>query len=99
MFGQAKCRHSKSPVLGSQCPSAARRLPLDAAVTSLGAMSMEERRTEWARRARFDEVRKDVTERVSHLVTTLPTDEADALIRRMTLVQLKYEVANHPHMS
>ena len=56
---------------------------------------MEERRTEWARRARFDEIRKDVAERIRHLVTTLPTEEADALIRRMTLVQLKYELADH----
>ncbi len=59
---------------------------------------MEERRTEWARRARFDEVRRDVTERVGHLVRALPTEEVDALIRRMTLVQLKYELADNARM-
>ena len=59
---------------------------------------MEERRTEWARRARFDEVKRDVTERISHLVDALPTGEVDALLRRMTLVQLKYEVADPPRM-
>jgi hypothetical protein len=60
---------------------------------------MNERRTEWARRARFDEIQRDVAERVRHLVTALPTEEVDALLRRMTLVQLKYEVADHPRMS
>ena len=60
---------------------------------------MAERRTEWARRARFDEIRNDVAERIGHLVTTLPTEEVDALIRRMTLVQLKYEAADHTRMS
>jgi hypothetical protein len=55
---------------------------------------MKERRTEWARRARFDEIRQDVAERVRHLVTALSAEEVDALIRRMTLVQLKYEVAD-----
>ena len=60
---------------------------------------MEERRTEWARRARFDEVRLDVAERIRHLVATLPADEVDALIRRMTLVQLKYEAAGHSRLS
>jgi hypothetical protein len=63
-------------------------------VTS-GARSMNERRTEWARRARFDEIRQDVAQRVRHLVTALSAEEVDALIRRMTLVQLKYECAEH----
>ena len=59
---------------------------------------MEERRSEWARRARFDEVKRDVAERISHLVSAMASDEADALIRRMTLVQLKYETVEHPRM-
>ncbi len=57
---------------------------------------MMERRTEWSRRARFDEVKKDVAERISHLLAAMPTDEVDALLRRMTLVQLKYEIADLP---
>ena len=60
---------------------------------------MHERRTEWARRARFDEVKRDVTERVSHLVASMPPGEVDALLRRMTLVQLKYELADHPNLN
>jgi hypothetical protein len=56
---------------------------------------MQERRTEWARRARFDEVRRDVAERISHLVQAMPNDEVETLLRRMTLVQMKYEVADH----
>jgi hypothetical protein len=58
---------------------------------------MEERRSEWARRARFDEIRQDLAERIRHLVPALSTEEVDALIRRMTLVQLKYEIADHSH--
>jgi hypothetical protein len=56
---------------------------------------MQERRTEWARRARFDEVRRDVAERIRHLVQAMPNDEVETLLRRMTLVQMKYEVADH----
>ena len=60
---------------------------------------MDERRTEWTRRARFDEVKRDVAERISHLVTSMPAAEVDALLRRMTLVQLKYELADPPHVN
>jgi hypothetical protein len=52
---------------------------------------MVERRTEWTRRARFDEVRRDLAERISRVVDPMPTAEFDALLRRMTLMQLKYE--------
>jgi hypothetical protein len=52
---------------------------------------MPERRTEWTRRARFDEVRRDLAERISRVLGPMPTAEFDALLRRMTLVQLKYE--------
>ena len=52
---------------------------------------MVERRTEWTRRARFDEVRRDLAERISRVLSPMPKAEFDALLRRMTLVQLKYE--------
>jgi len=55
---------------------------------------MVERRTEWTRRARFDEVRREVVERIGHVLRDMPMAEVDALIRRMTLVQLKYESAD-----
>jgi hypothetical protein len=57
---------------------------------------MIERRTEWARRVRFDEVRREVAERISRVTESMSTAEVDALIRRMTLVQLKYELSEHP---
>jgi hypothetical protein len=57
---------------------------------------MIERRTEWARRVRFDEVRRELTERISRVTESMSTAEVDALIRRMTLVQLKYELSEHP---
>ena len=60
---------------------------------------MEERRTEWARRARFEEIKRDVAERIGHLVAAFPAEELDALIRRMTLVQIKYESADHRRVS
>lgn len=53
---------------------------------------MVERRTEWTRRARFDEVRRDLAERISRVLGPMPTAEFDDLLRRMTLVQLKYEM-------
>jgi hypothetical protein len=59
-----------------------------------GARTVDERRTEWARRARFDEVRREVAERVGRICGEMPTVDVDALIRRMTLVQLKYELGD-----
>jgi hypothetical protein len=55
---------------------------------------MAERRVAWARRARFEEVRREVLERIGHVLRGMPTAEVDALIRRMTLVQLKYELSD-----
>jgi hypothetical protein len=60
---------------------------------------MKERRTEWARRARFDEIKRDVAGRISHLIASMPREEVDALLRRMTLVQLKYELAELPRLN
>jgi hypothetical protein len=57
---------------------------------------MQERRTDWARRVRFEEVRREVAERLAGVVPALPTAEVDALLRRMTLIQIKYEIADHP---
>jgi hypothetical protein len=73
-------------------------LPVVIPEDSPGATTMQERRTEWGRRARFDEVKRDVADRIRHLVDAMPTEEVDALLRRMTLVQLKYEVAEHPRI-
>jgi hypothetical protein len=56
---------------------------------------MEERRTEWARRARFEEIRQDVGERIRHLLPAFSSEDAEALLRRMTLLQLKYEGTDH----
>jgi hypothetical protein len=57
---------------------------------------MTERRTEWARRMRFDEVRREVAERISRVAGNMSATEVDQLIRRMTLVQLKYELVDQP---
>ncbi|MFN2565546.1 MAG: hypothetical protein ABR499_11140 [Gemmatimonadaceae bacterium] len=60
---------------------------------------MVERRTQWTRRARFEEIRREVVERIGHVLRGMPTAEVDALIRRMTLVQLKYEISDHSRAS
>ena len=60
---------------------------------------MGERRTQWALRARFDEVRQEVAARIGRVSGPLPAAEVEALIRRMTLVQLKYERADHAQLS
>ena len=60
---------------------------------------MGERRTAWTRRARFDEVQREVLARVGKVLRGMPTAEVDALIRRMTLVQLKYELSDDPRTS
>ena len=60
---------------------------------------MEERRSQWARRERFDEVRREVADRVGRVVGPMPTEQIEALIRRMTLVQLKYEYADDSRLN
>jgi hypothetical protein len=55
---------------------------------------MQERRRQWARRVRFDEVRREVAERIARVAGEIPKPEIDALIRRMTLLQLKYELGD-----
>ena len=55
---------------------------------------MQERRREWARRIRFDEVRREIADRVARVAGEIPKPEIDALIRRMTLLQLKYELGD-----
>ena len=60
---------------------------------------MQERRTEWARRARFEEVRREVAARVGRVSGEIPQPEFDALIRRMTLLQLKYELGDQSRMN
>ena len=60
---------------------------------------MQERRTEWARRARFEEVRREVAERVGSVSGGITRHEVDALVRRMTLLQLKYELGDQSRMN
>ena len=63
------------------------------------ASAIRERRTEWSRRARFDEIRREVAGRVSRVSGEMTEHEIDALIRRMTLVQLKYELDDCARMA
>ncbi len=60
---------------------------------------MLERRTDWLKRAQFDEVRSQITERLPHLRTRIAVDEFDQIVRTLTLVRLKCEVNRIPHLS
>jgi hypothetical protein len=53
---------------------------------------MLERRTDWLKRAQFDEVRSQITERLPHLRNRVAVDEFDQIVRTLTLVRLKCEV-------
>jgi sensor histidine kinase regulating citrate/malate metabolism len=53
---------------------------------------MLERRTDWLKRAQFDEVRGQITERLPHLRNRMAVDEFDQVVRAITLVRLKCEV-------
>ena len=60
---------------------------------------MLERRTDWLKRAQFDEVRSQITERLPHLRNRIAVDEFDQIVRTLTLVRLKCEVTRIPHLS
>jgi hypothetical protein len=57
---------------------------------------MLERRTDWLKRAQFDEVRGQITERLPHLRNRMAVDEFDEVVRTITLVRLKCEVRRIP---
>jgi hypothetical protein len=60
---------------------------------------MLERRTDWLKRAQFDEVRSQITERLPHLRHRMAVDEFDQVVRTLTLVRLKCEVNRIPHLT
>jgi hypothetical protein len=57
---------------------------------------MLERRTDWLKRAQFDEVKSQITERLPHLRNRVAVDEFDQIVRGLTLVRLKCEVNRIP---
>ena len=50
-----------------------------------------ERRTRADRRARFEEIRADLTTRLRDVCADMAAEEFEALIARMARVQLRYE--------
>ena len=60
---------------------------------------MQDRRRRPELRARFEEIRQEISERVRSVCRGMAPDECDALLSRMARVQLKYEVASLPDMS
>jgi hypothetical protein len=50
-----------------------------------------ERRTRLDRRARFEEIRADITARLRRLCADMAPAELETLVARMARVQLKYE--------
>jgi hypothetical protein len=60
---------------------------------------MQDRRQRPERRARFEEIRREIAERVRDACGGMAADECDALLSRMARVQLKYEVASLTDMS
>jgi hypothetical protein len=60
---------------------------------------MKDRRQRPELRARFEEIRREISERVRGVCRGMAPDECDALFSRMARVQLKYEVANLSEVS
>jgi hypothetical protein len=59
---------------------------------------MLERRTDWLKRAQFDELRSQITERLPHLRNRIAGDEFDQIVRGLTLVRLKCEPSRIPRL-
>jgi hypothetical protein len=59
---------------------------------------MLERRTDWLKRAQFNEVKGQITERLPHLRNRIAVDEFDQIVRGLTLVRLKCEVNRIPQL-
>jgi hypothetical protein len=60
---------------------------------------MQDRRQLPERRVRFEEIRREISERVREVCRGMAPDDCDALLSRMARVQLKYEVRGLPDMS
>jgi hypothetical protein len=60
---------------------------------------MQDRRQRPERRARFEEIRREISERVREVCHGMAPEECDALLSRMARVQLKYEVGSLPEVS
>jgi hypothetical protein len=59
---------------------------------------MLERRTDWLKRAQFDEVKTQITERLPHLRNRIAGDEFDQIVRGLTLVRLKCQIHQIPQL-
>jgi hypothetical protein len=59
---------------------------------------MLERRTDWLKRAQFDEVKTHIVERLPHLRNRIAGDEFDQIVRGLTLVRLKCELDRIPQL-
>ena len=59
---------------------------------------MLERRTDWLRRAQFDEVKTQISERLPHLRNRIAGDEFDQIVRGLTLVRLKCQINQIPQL-
>ncbi len=55
---------------------------------------MQDRRQRPELRARFEEIRREIAERVRDVCRGMAPEECDALLSRMARVQLKYELAS-----
>lgn len=60
---------------------------------------MQDRRRLPERRARFEEIRTEIAERLRDVCRGMTPDECEALLSRMARMQLKYEVAAASDMS
>jgi hypothetical protein len=54
---------------------------------------MQDRRRRPELRARFEEIRDEISQRLWSVCRSMAPDECDALLSRMARVQLKYEIA------
>jgi hypothetical protein len=59
---------------------------------------MLERRTDWLKRAQFDEVKTQITERLPNLRNRIAGDEFDQIVRGLTLVRLKCQLNHIPQL-
>jgi hypothetical protein len=59
---------------------------------------MLERRTDWLKRAQFDEVKSQITERLPNLRNRIAGDEFNQIVRGLTLVRLKCQISHIPHL-
>jgi len=59
---------------------------------------MLERRTDWLKRAQFDEVKSQIADRLPHLRNRIAGDEFNQIVRGLTLVRLKCELDRIPQL-